>query len=304
MTIEMAKFTQNDTKQNLDIEKTKSGTKRSIIQIQKTIEFEFQKNLSKFISMLLMSIGIFMLFLVVQLIQNAQGLDVPADPVDYFAGYLVMIDFLVLIIAVAFGGGIIVEDFEKDTGNLLFPKIQKNRLLIGRIIARYIYAAMCIVFYYVLVGITTLIIYERLPTIVWESMGWALLYTFAVFSFMILFSSFMNRVASAMIVGMMIVLMVFQLLTMILMFTGVTIEPLFMLTYYANIITRWFNMPEERFTEVGIMGSPGMGPPGMRDGPTFMSWATPSVTGAILGMTIYSIICIALAYIIYKRRQK
>ena len=98
-------------------------------------------------------------------------------------------------------------------------------------------------------------------------------------------------------------MVVFQLLTMILMFTGVTIEPLFMLTYYANIITSWFNMPAERFTEVGFGGPPGMGPV-MGDGPTFMSWATPSATGAIFGMAIYSIICIALAYIIYKRRQK
>lgn len=295
----MAEIAKNNKNMAFTIEKTKSGAKRSVIQIQKTIEFEFQKNLSKFISMLLTTIGIFLLFLVIELIQSAQGSEVPADPTDYFSGYLMMIDFLILIIAVAFGGGIIAEDFEKDTGNLLFPKIQKDRLLIGRIIARYIYAAMCVIFYYVLIGIATLIIYESLPLIVWESMGWALLYTFAVFSFMILFSSFMKRAASAMIVGMLIILMVFQLLTIILMYTGVTIEPLFMLTYYANIITSWFNMPSERFTEVGL----GMGPGGVRDGPTFMSWATPSATGAILGMTIYSIACIALAYFIYKRRQ-
>jgi ABC-type transport system involved in multi-copper enzyme maturation permease subunit len=63
-------------------------------------------------------------------------------------------------------------------------------------------------------------------------------------------------------------------------------------------------MPAERFTEFGFGGPPGMGP-GMGDGmPTFMSWATPSATGAILGMAIYSIICIALSYIIFKRRQK
>ncbi len=300
MTNEMTETAKIDFK----IEKTKSGTKRSIIHIQKTIEFEFQKNLSKFISMLLMSIGIFLLFLIIQMIQESAGVAVPDDPVDFFEAYLMMIDFLILIIAVTFGGGIIAEDFEKETGNLLFPKIQKNRLLAGRIIARYFYAALTVVFYYALVGISTLIKYEWVPSIVWESMGWALLYTFAVFSFMILFSSFMKRVASAMIVGMMIVLMVFQLTSMILMFTGVTIEPLFILTYYANIITIWFNMPAERFTEFGFGGPPGMGP-GMGDGmPTFMSWATPNATGAILGMAIYSIICIALSYIIYKRRQK
>lgn len=303
MTNEITETAKNITKMDFKIEKTKSGTKRSIIQIRKTIEFEFQKNLSKFISMLLMGIGIFLLFLTIQMIQESAGVAVPDDPVDFFQAYLMMIDFLILIIAVTFGGGIIAEDFEKETGNLLFPKIQKNRLLAGRIIARYFYAAICVIFFYALVGISTLIKYEWVPSIVWESMGWALLYTFAVFSFMILFSSFMKRTASAMIVGMIIVLMVFQLTSMILMFTGVTIEPLFVLTYYANIITSWFNMPAERFTEVGFGGPPGMGSGMGYSGPTFMSWATPSAIGAILGMAIYSFICITFAYIIYKRRQ-
>ncbi len=294
----MTKLTQTDIKPNLDIEKTKSGTKRSIIQIQKTVEFEFQKNLSKFFSMILTSIGIFILFLIIQLVQESQGVAVPSDPVTYFQAYLTMIDFLILIIATAFGGGIIAEDFEKETGNLLFPKIQKNRLLAGRIVARYIYAAICVIFFYILVGISTLIKYEWVPSIVWESMGWALLYTLAVFSLMILFSSVMKRAATAMVVGMLSILMVFQLLTMLLMFTGVTIEPLFMLTYYASIITRWFNMPAERFTELSFGG-----PMGARDGPTYMSWATPSAIGALLGMAIYSIVSITIAYLIYKRRQ-
>ena len=89
MTNEMTETTKNITKMDFKIEKTKSGTKRSIIQIQKTIEFEFQKNLSKFISMLLMSIGIFLLFLIIQMVQESQGVAVPADPVDFFQAYLI-----------------------------------------------------------------------------------------------------------------------------------------------------------------------------------------------------------------------
>ena len=80
------------------------------------------------------------------------------------------------------------------------------------------------------------------------------------------------------------------------MFTGVTIEPFFMLNYYSNIVTAWFNMPEERFMEMPI-------DPSAVDGELFMSWSTPSATGAILGMAIYSLVCLILAYFFYKRRQ-
>jgi ABC-type transport system involved in multi-copper enzyme maturation permease subunit len=245
MTLEMVKSAHAISEINVPIQKTKTGMKRRLIQIQKTVGFELKKNQSKFIAMLIISLGIYVLFLIINLIQEGKGAPLPADPIDYINTYFIMISFLIMIIAVTMGGGIIAEDFEKETGNLLFPKIQKNRLLAGRVIARYIYAAISVALFYVLIGITTLIKYDTLPAILWESMGWSLLYTFAVFSFIILFSSFMKRTATAMIVGMVFVLMVFELLSLILMFTGVTIEPFFMLNYYAKIITACFNMPAE-----------------------------------------------------------
>jgi len=283
---------------SLNDQRTKIGTKRSYLQIEKTIKFEFLRNGAKFISMLIMSFLIFALFLIIEIIDENQGAAVPTDPAEYFEGYLFMVSFIILIVASTFGGSIIAEDFEKNTGNLLFPKITKDRLLFGRIVARYIYAAFAVTFYYVLVAITTFIKYDGIPKVVWGSLGWSLLYTFALLSFVTLFSSFMKRSSSATIYSILIVLIVFQLLTMILMVTGVTIEPFFMLTYYANIITSWFHMPEERFMEIPFH----RGPEGISEN-TFYSWITPSATGAIIGMLVWSAICLGIAYIVFKRRQ-
>ncbi|QEE14433.1 ABC transporter permease [Promethearchaeum syntrophicum] len=283
-------------------ERTKTGTKRSILQIRKTITFEFARNGRRAITSLFISFAIFALFLIVQIIQENQGSPVPEDPAEYFQGYLFMIDFLILIIAATFGGSIIAEDFEKQTGNLLFPKITKDRLLVGRIIARYIYSMAAVIFYYILVAITTFIKYDGIPKIIWGSLGWALLYTFALLSFVTMFSALMKRSSTAMISSILIVLIVFQLLTMILMYTGATVEPFFMLTYYANIIRSWFNMPadDQRFTEFSFRG----GPSGqMTDGNTYMSWSTPSATGAVIGMLVYSAICLTIAYLVFRRRQ-
>ena len=86
------------------------------------------------------------------------------------------------------------------------------------------------------------------------------------------------------------------------MYTGVTVEPFFMLTYYANIIRSWFNMPpdDQRFTEFSFQG---MGGPPMDDGNTYFSWSTPSAEGAVIGMLVYSAICLMIAYLVFRRRQ-
>ncbi len=279
-------------------QRTKIGTKRSYLQIEKTIKFEFLRTGSKFISMLIMSFAIFALFLIIEIIDEYNGAIVTEDPAKYFEGYLFMISFIILIITSTFGGSMIAEDFEKQTGNLLFPKITKDRLLFGRFVARYIYSAISVTFYYVLVAITTYLKYEAIPKLVWGSLGWALLYTFALLSFVTFFSAIMKRSSSATIYSILIVLIVFQLLTITLRVTGVTIEPVFMLTYFSNIITSWFHMPDERFMETSFDHGPGSA-----GGKTFYTWITPSATGAIVGMLVWATICLTIAYLVFRRRQ-
>jgi len=279
-------------------QRTKIGTKRSYLQIEKTIKFEFLRTGKKMVSMLTMNFLIFALFLIIEIIDESNGAIPTEDPAEYFEGYLFMVSFIILIVASTFGGSIIAEDFEKNTGNLLFPKITKDRLLFGRLVARYFYAALAVSFYYVLVAVATFIKYDAIPKVVWGSLGWSLLYTFALLSFVTLFSALMKRSSSATIFSILIVLIVFQLLTMILMVTGVTIEPFFMLTYYSNIIINWFHMPEERYMELPFH----RGPEGVSE-ETFYSWITPDATGAIIGMLVWSVVCLTIAYLVFRRRQ-
>jgi ABC-type transport system involved in multi-copper enzyme maturation permease subunit len=287
--------------EGLAIQKTKAGTKRSIMQIRRTVKFELLKNYRKFISMLLMNFGIFILYLIIAEVTEYNGTPKPDEAVDYFIYYMMMIDFLIMVTASTFGGNMIAEDFEKRTGNLLFPKITKDRLLLGRVIARYLYIALSIGFYYLIVGIATIIKYGGVPKIVWGSMGWALLYGFLLFSFFTFLSSFMKRSSTAIVSGILSVIIIFQLLNMILMYTGATVEPFFILTYFGTIIIQWFTMPavDARFREIGF------GPPGMADpsGRTFMSWITPSASGAAIGMIVYSVVLLGISYYFFRRRQ-
>ncbi|MCE7743342.1 MAG: ABC transporter permease [Candidatus Heimdallarchaeota archaeon] len=289
------------------MDKIPVGFKKSVTQVGATVTFEFKRNLKNMFISFGIAVGIYILSLVINLIQEGRGAESPASSGEYLTSYLGMMGFFILIIAIMFAGNIIALDYDKHTGNLIFPKITKGRLFLGRVIARYLLSVLAVLVYYVLVGATALIKYGDLPIEILASLGWAILYTFAVFALVAFFSSFLKKTSTTIVVSLVMMLMVFNLGTTILMMTGVTWEPLFILTYYANIISYSIGysvagvfvsgLPTERFLEGSI--GPGVG----GDGPTFMRWITPDITGALIGMIIYSVVLIVAAYFFFRRRQ-
>jgi ABC-type transport system involved in multi-copper enzyme maturation permease subunit len=284
--------------EDIDANREKAGLKRNISQIGNTITFEFKKNLKSFIIMLFVFVSVFSLLVLISELQLAQDVVLPSDPVNYVDDYLTQFfGFLIIISASLFGGSIIVEDFKKQTGNLLFPKISKTRLLIGRLTSRYILNAICVSFYYILIGMVTFIKYGEIPITLWASLGWALLYTFVILTFVTFMSSVMRSTSATIIVSILFLLIVFNIITMILRFAGLTIEPLFLLTYYEGIISGSISMPNPRYTEIS-MPAPGTG-----EFVTFTQWLTPTTPAALIGMLIYASVFLISAYFIYHRRQ-
>ncbi|MHA1827092.1 MAG: ABC transporter permease [Candidatus Heimdallarchaeaceae archaeon] len=281
-------------------EKHPGGMKKGFTQVGATIRFEMQRNLKNMIVSFGIAIGIYLLSLVINLIQEGRGVESPETAADYMITYLTLIGLFIIIIASMFGGNMIALDYEKQTGNLLFPKITKGRLFLGRLIARYILSAIAVIAYYLLIAVTTLIKYGELPLATLTSLGWALLYMFLVLSLVIFFSSILKKTSTTIVLSILMLLMVFELTNTILMMTGVEIEPFFILTYYGNIITESFNMPSERFVQSTLRG-PGQG--GV-DAPTIMRWITPSISGAIIGMLVYSAILLLAAYFFFRIRQQ
>jgi ABC-type transport system involved in multi-copper enzyme maturation permease subunit len=268
-------------------------------QIGYTISFEATRNLKKIMGMAIVDTLMIILFVIINVLQD----NPPTEAVDYITGFLGSISFIVLIDAILFGSSMIVEDFEKQTGNLLFPKIERGRLLIGRYIARFVFASIALAIYYVEIAILTYIDYDVIPQIMWESLGWAILYLHLVLAIVVLVSACLNRVATTTVVSMLVMLILFNMITSILMFTESTVEPLFVITYYSNIITAWFDMPDSRFREFSPNFGGGPGGQPVENVRTFTQWITPSASGAILGMIIYSSLMLLGAYLIYRGKQ-
>ena len=286
---------------DLEIERQKIGIKRDFIQIKDTITFELKRNFQKLLVMLFVYLGIFLLYFLLNTFQlELMGEATPTESTSFMSNYVAEFFTLALIISVAtFGGSIIAEDFYRQTGNLLFPKISKTRLLIGRLIARYILNTLCILFFYSLVCLITFIKFGEVSYKIFYSISWALLYSFVVLSFITFLSSFMKNTSFTIITSILILLIVFAMIPVILSLAGVLknneIPMFFIFSYFGNIISASLAMPTERFiTEL-------QGPPGY--GFEISYWITPSELGAAIGMIIYFTIFLVLTYIIYSRRQ-
>ncbi len=275
----------------------KTGIRRNLTQIGDTFTFELRKNMIPFIIMMIITALMFTLFLILQTLQEVQDIPLPEDPIKYFASYFQFIfGFLVVLTAAGFAGSIIAEDFQKQTGNLLFPKISKSRLFIGRIMARFLMNAVCILFYYILVSSITFIKYGEIPTAILLSLAWALYYTFALFSMVTFVSSIMRSTSASIIASIFLYLLIFTMIAQIMNFLAGGVEPWFLLSYYENIITSILNMPEPRYNLITFP----IGLGGVRE---FYRWITPDVPTAFWGIFMYSTIFLILAFARYQRRQ-
>ncbi|MBN1638577.1 MAG: hypothetical protein JW866_06410 [Ignavibacteriales bacterium] len=282
----------------LEINRKKAGLRRNLTQVKHTISFELRRNLRKLEFLLIFHIVIFILsFLIVKSLESF-GLTLPEDSAEYMQEHIgsflaVSMGFSVS----ALGGPIIAEDFDKQTGNLLFPKISKGRLLIGRLIARFFYMAICLLSFYILIGIVTFIEYQNLPLTYFYSYTWGLFFSFAILSFYTLISSFMKTTSMTIVFGILFFAIVFQMIPMILSMAGLLnnneLPMYFILNYYGAMVVYSLKMPVSRFEINKIPGTDN----------EYTSWETPSEIGAAIGLLLYIVITLLLAYVIYYRRQ-
>ncbi|MBY9006556.1 MAG: hypothetical protein KGD63_07335 [Candidatus Lokiarchaeota archaeon] len=287
--------------QKLEITRQKVGLRRDFMQISNTVTFELKKNSKKLYVMLFLYFSIFFLsFLMNEFLLDLMGEVAPTGSATLMKNYIIgFFPMALLISTAAFGGSIIAEDFSRQTGNLLFPKISKTRLLIGRLISNYILNSLCITFFYILVSITALIKYGEVNTAIFYSIGWALLYTLVLLSFVTFLSSFMKNTSFTIITSIFMLLIVMEMIPFILNYSGVTknneTPMFFVFSYFGYIIGESLEMPIARYT------TDLQGPPGAQF--EISTWLTPNEFGAALGMIIYITIFLIFSYILYQRRQ-
>ena len=184
---------------------------RGFSQVFATIRFELRKNLKKFLILLILMGVFFGLSLYLSTLQeNRSEIELYPTPDLYIKSFLGLMGMLIMIIATTFAGSSLVIDFQRDTGNLLFPLIPRGRLMLGRMIANLILVGSLIFAYYFGIGIVTLLLYNELVVEFWASFGWAVLYALMLLSFVTFVSSFMRRTSSVVVLCLILFLIIAQ----------------------------------------------------------------------------------------------
>jgi ABC-type transport system involved in multi-copper enzyme maturation permease subunit len=269
------------------------GTNTGVRQVIDTATFEMKRQRKKVIVFCIAEAALFTVLVVIY----ESFITLPPDPrnfVPFFFSSISFYTYIMYIIAVFLGAPSIAPDFEKQTGHQLFPRISRGRLLAGRVIGLYILYAIFLGFYYLLIGIYTAVRYEGVVPIelLW-SLGFALLYGLAILSWVVLLSALMKNTGGAFGLGIGSLLVIFSMAELLLpMF--LTVEPVFLLTYYFKILSGIFNMPATRYVDSFNPFHPSS---------TIRTWLTPSIEGALVGMLVYIVACLGLAYLRFRKRQ-
>lgn len=278
--------------------------KRTFSQILDIIRFEVTRNLKKTLLILLIFVGIFGIFFAFNIYTFSNPNNVlPNIPGQYIQGsYLSMIALMILILAILFGSSIIVEDFEHQTGNLIFPNVTKFRLMTSRVIAGFALGSVSLVSYYFLIALDVMYEYglSHIPLELFYSLFWALMYYFTILSFTVLFSSFARSTSVVIILLLVFVLVVLNIVSVLVAFAGYTGEPIYNITYFGNIITQILTYPISRsvsqplsYIHVKIDHKE----------VNFTQWLTPSPIEALIFMLGYSAIFLIISFYLYERRQ-
>ncbi len=221
----------------------------------------------------------------------------PDTQAEYFENQLGLFNLLLIFSVCFFFSGIICSEYSEKTGFVVFPKINKYKLITGKYIGSLTLVYAIAAVYYIVLGSFGYYFYKE-PIIdrYFFSFAIVLIYLLALTSFVTFFSSFMKNVNMTIISTILILLLVFQIVDNLVVLYNPEFEPLYSLNYAKELIQSvlWEDFPEtrsERYVD--------------RESRSFRrrSWLTPPIGVGIFVMLLYLIICLTSAIIIFQRKQ-
>ncbi len=255
------------------------------------IKYEFLKHIRRKRLYIILAIALLTEAAVLILIPVLQ--DGYPDSVMLMAALLTVGPSLAAIGAVFFAGDAIAGEYEGKTGFLLFTNpIKREVLWVGKYLAGLFAVALLMIFTYIIIAISLLVIYQKVPVEIFESFGLALFYAAAVLSTTFLFSAVSKGSMGATIMTLLFVWMFCGILESVLAFTG---NPYwFVLSAGGDSIALVYGSMDTFMAGFGGMGDFG----------SMFENFKPLTTGmAAWGMTIYFVVGFVASVLISRKRQ-
>ena len=219
------------------------------------------------------------------------------DKGEFFRDEITFFKFFIIFVSCFFFSDIVCSEFTMKTGYIMFPKISKYKLIVGKYIANLSIIILLVILHYLMLNISVMVIYD---TVILESnisLGIAILYTITLSAFILLFSTIIPKVNLTTIIVILIYFIGFSMLEQVFTAINQEIEPIFSLNYIGNLINyvvpgglpvgqRWFWV----YYSMGTL-------------PPVKLWGTPTIEVGILIMSFYTTLFFLLAFLALKRKE-
>jgi ABC-2 type transport system permease protein len=254
------------------------------------IKYEFLKHIRR--ARLYVILGIALLVELAVLILIPVLRDGYPKSVMVMAALLTVGPSLAALGAVFFAGDAIAGEFEGKTGFLLFTNpIKRFILWSGKYLAGFIAVTLLIIFTYVIIAISLLVIYQEVPVEILKSFGLCLLYASATLSLTFFFSSLSKGAMGATVMTLVFIWVISGIVESVLSFTG---NPYwFMISAGGDSIALAYGGMEMFMEGLGMSGF----------GEMMGNFKPMSLGMTAWGMTIYLVACFVASLFISRRRQ-
>ena len=265
-----------------------------------TFIFELKSSWKKFLVFCAISI-VFVLLLSYLPYALAPDNPLPEEQNVYLQDGLHFMNLIIISTVCFFFGGIICSEYSSKTGYITFPIINKYKLVVGKYLGKLTFVIGVVGVFYITLGILGIHYYGGpITKLYYQSFLFALLYVLAISSFVTLFSSFMKNVNMAVVSTIMILLIVNVMIDSLIILLYPEFEPIYSLNHAFKLVSYILveDFPtklEDRYIErVAMRGGQEV---------TTVIWLTPEIGIGITVLLLYSVICLVLAALIFKRKQ-
>ena len=219
------------------------------------------------------------------------------DEGEFFRYELGFFRFFIIFVSCFFFSDIVCSEFTNKTGYIMFPKINRYNLIVGKYIANLSIIILLVILHYLMLNISVLIIYDTVIPESYISLGIAIFYTITLSALILLFSTIMPKANLTTIIIILIFLVGFPVLEQVLTAINQEIEPIFSLSFIGNLIN--YVIPGElaegnRWGWVYYAGD--LLPP-------VKVWLTPTIEVGILIMSFYTTLSFLLTFLALKRKE-
>ncbi len=215
-----------------------------------------------------------------------------SSPLDFYSSWWAgSITFVIILSGIFYGGDAISGEFQNKTGYFLVANpLRRSSIYVGKWLGALIASIiMLAVFTAITVGNGIYYFGLNIPYQLWESLLFSLLYLIAVLGFTFFFSSLFKSTSMSILVTAILFLFAFTLIQT-LVEALVKIEPWFLITYGAQIITNVLVDPYPTTSTQGF-------------GPNAFTTYAATIPEGIAILLAYFVVTAVLGLLLFERRE-